>query len=122
MKKTRVLVSILLIFLMLMIPNVNAIEYTTAKDVVESKRESIQEEFTIIKDTSFDLKDAIRYLFQSVLLGFVSILSLFMLIQTLKYNDIGLTLLWLFDFILSAFAAIWSFKSFLNEIEKPSNI
>ncbi|MDY6811325.1 MAG: hypothetical protein SW127_20300, partial [Actinomycetota bacterium] len=118
--KRIVLGTILTVFLMLMIPNIHAVEYNEVKGTVESRVNILKEQYEKIGIESFNLIDALRYLLQTFGLGIITIYSLFMLIYTLKFNNTGMTFLWLFDVIVGAYVTVQTFQLFLTELKNPT--
>ena len=99
---------------------INAVEYNEVKETVESRVNNLKELNEKMGIESFNFIDALRYLLQTFGLGMVTIYSLFMLIYTLKFNNNGMTFLWLFDVIAGAYVTVQTFQLFLTELKNPT--
>lgn len=121
-KKTILFGSLLAVFLMLMIPNIGAVEYNSVKDTVESKMNSIQGKCTTKfsalqslirtlskKEINLDLIGLILSLF---LISFMPLLSVYQVFETIKEGNILTSLIWVLNF----FIGLKNLKMVLNII------
>ncbi len=109
-KRTILFGSLLAVFLMLVIPNISAFEYTSVKKDMESRMNEIQEKVnikcsaiqsfikTIIhKVFNFDLFGLILTL---LMLSFMPILSVYQIFETLKTGNLLTSLVWVLNFFI----------------------
>jgi hypothetical protein len=132
-KKTMVLGSLLTVFIMLLIPSVNAVEYTNVKETVESSINAFQMEYkeldlnTILSRlfqqdlgaVSLNLKDAMKELFISIMSVAITIFSIFMTYSAFLNSDGVLVLIWILNTIIWTIDAILYFKGFIDELQNP---
>jgi len=132
-KKTMVLGSLLTVFIMLLIPSVNAVEYTNVKETVESSINAFQMEYkeldlnTILSRlfqqdlgaVSLNLKDAMKELFISIMSVAITIFSIFMTYSAFLNSDGVLVLIWILNTIIWTMDAILYFKGFIDELQNP---
>lgn len=121
-KKTIVFGSLMAVFLMLMIPNIGAVEYNSVKDTVESKMNTIQGKCTtkfsalqsLIRTVSkkeINL-DLIGLILSLVLISFMPLLSVYQVFETIKEGNILTSLIWVLNF----FIGLKNLKMVLNTI------
>ena len=134
-KKTIIFVSLLAVFLMIMIPNINAVEYNSVKENVESRINSIHKDYDdqILKNSLIqlikiiDLKKSFNFIYAIVLLitsifsAVMTIYSVFMVYSSfVDYNNLYLALLWILNVILWTLDTILYFNGFLDELKNPT--
>jgi len=131
-KRTILFGSLLAVFLMLVIPNISAVEYTSVKKDMESRMNEIQEKVnikcsaiqsfikTIIhKVFNFDLFGLILTL---LMLSFMPILSVYQIFETLKTGNLLTSLVWVLNFFIGLKNVMMILNILLDNSELTGNL
>jgi len=116
--KTIVIGSLLAVFVLLMIPQMSAIEQNAVENTIESKLNLLQEkmkdtQMTMIKP--FTMFRLIRYVIAALMTGSMTAFSIIMSIYTFFTSNSLASVIWIFEAIIFGLYTIIHLKNYEEE-------